>query len=290
MQVKILVAVALVALMATSLWPPFSTGPAEAAGGSTQSTVSIFLNCPGGISFSLPSAQGSCGAGNYTAVYSGIAEALVLNKTSRFYISSAVAGGLKVTFSLTDVTSGKLLFNGVGYGSTTGGTCTSPGVVKPTSFTLSSNTVNSGDTLRVSLKLDFSVPGTSPTFCSGGAAATLVSVGTTLVPGTDQVVLDTTLASGKARQASLSGYQGISETYVNTGSTSVTALVIGVVSKASAGTTAVLSTSISVAPGVNVTAFLTLGQYPSGTYTVTLFAISGSNVPISTAVSVTVTV
>jgi hypothetical protein len=52
----------------------------------------------------------------------------------------------------------------------------------------------------------------------------------------------------------------------------------------------VLTTSVMVSPRASVTAFLPLGNYHSGTYSITVVAITSSEVPLSTPASGTVTV
>jgi len=261
--------------------PVMSTGPA------LQSSVSAYLNCPA-ISFAAPGASGPCSPGNYTAIYSGVSQTIGTSQNSLFYLASAM-GGVKVTFSLTDATTGKLLINGVGYGSISGGTCSTPDLIVPTSFAPTSNVVNSGDSLKASFGVIFTGTGT-PSFCSGGASATLISVGTTVVQGATQPLLTTTLTAGTARQTTLSGFTGVAESYKNTGSSGITAIVVGVLKNFAGSTVDVLTTSVTASPNGNVTAFLPFKQYPSGTYTVTLIAIAGSNVPVSTSVETTATV
>jgi hypothetical protein len=263
-------------------------GPAPAMGTtSVQSSVSVFLNCPS-ISFAAPGASASCGAGNYTAIYSGISQTFASTQDSLFYLASAT-GGVKVTFNLTDVTTGKLLFHGVGYGSLSGGSCTSPNLIVPASFASSSNTLSSGDTVKASLGTVFTGTGT-PTFCSGGSTATLISVGTTVAFGSSQPFLTTTLTAGSARQTTLSGFAGVGVSYKNTGSTAVTAIVVGVVKNFAGSSVDVLTTSVAASANANVTAFLPFRSYPPGTYTVTVIAILTSNVPVSTVAETTATV
>ncbi|HEV2138953.1 MAG TPA: hypothetical protein VGR53_08925 [Nitrososphaerales archaeon] len=209
-------------------------------------------------------------------------------QNSLFYLASA-NGGVKVTFSLMDVTTGKLLINGVGYGSISGGTCSSPNLIVPTSFTSSSNALNSGDTVKASLGITFTGTGT-PAFCSGGNSATLISVGTTVLLGSNQPLLTTTLSPGTAKQTTLSGFTGVAESYKNTGSVGITAIVVGVLKNFAGSTVDVLTTSVTASPGGNVTAFLPFKQYSPGTYTVAIIAISGSNVPVSTVAQATATV
>jgi hypothetical protein len=254
---------------------------------SVQSSVSVFLNCPA-ISFAAPGASATCGAGNYTAIYSGVSQTFGSTQNSVFYLASAT-GGVKVTFILTDVTTGKLLINGVGYGSISGGSCTSPSLIVPASFTSSSNTLNSGDTVKVSLGTVFTGTGT-PMFCSGGATATLISAGTTVALGANQPLLTTTLTAGRAKQTTLSGFDGVAVSYKNTGSTAVTAIVVGVLKNFAGSSVDVLTTSVAASANANVTAFLPFRQYQPGTYTVTIIAILASNVPVSTVAETTATV
>jgi hypothetical protein len=261
--------------------------PAIGTGSAVQSSVSVFLACPA-ISFSSPGASASCAAGNYTAVYSGISQTIGSTQNSLFYLASA-NGGVKVTFGLTDVTTGKLLISGVGYGSISGGTCSAPDLVIPTSFTTTANALNSGDTVKAALGVVFTGTGT-PAFCSGGSASTLVSVGTTVALGSSQPLLTTTLTPGRARQTTLSGFTGIAESYKNTGSVSMTAIVVGVLKNFAGSTVDVLTTSVTASPNANVTAFLPFKQYSSGTYTVTIIAIASSDVPVSTVAQTTATV
>jgi hypothetical protein len=261
--------------------------PAMGIGSAVQSSVSVYLNCPS-ISFASNSASATCGAGNYTATYSGVSQTFGTTQNSLFYLSSAM-GGVKVTFSLNDVTTGKLLINGVGYGSISGGACSSPDLIVPSSFTSSTNVLNSGDTVKASLGITFTGTGT-PAFCSGGSGGTLISAGTTVVLGANQPYLTTTLTAGSAKQTTLSGFNGVAVSYKNTGSTGITAIVVGVLKNFAGSSVDVLTTSVAASPNANVTAFLPFNQYPSGTYTVTIIAILSSNVPVSTVAETTATV
>ncbi len=262
-----------------------SAGPATDP---VQSSVSAYLNCPSSLAFAIPSGSGSCPSGTYSAVYTGVSQAVGSTQDSVFYLASA-NGGVKVTFSVTDTTSTKVLIRGVGYGSISGGTCASPNVILPSSFTSTSSVINSGDTLKVFLNATFTGTGT-PAFCSGDGSATLVSIGTTPVTGSSTPLLTTVLSAGRATQTTLLGYQGVSVSYVNTGSATTTALVLGILKTSAGSTVDVLSTSITAAPNQNVTAFLPFRQYSPGTYSVTIIAMTGSEVPISTPVETSVMV
>lgn len=263
------------------------SAPVLGTGSAVQSSVSVYLNCPS-VSFASPGATASCGAGNYTAIYSGVSQTIGSTQNSLFYLASAT-GGVKVTFNLIDATTGKILINGIGYGSISGGTCSTPDLIVPTSFTASSNALNSGDMVKATLGITFTGTGT-PTFCSGGTSSTLISVGTTVLLGANQPLLTTTLTAGMARQTTLSGFGGVAESYKNSGSVEVTAIVVGVLKNFAGSTVDVLTTSVTASPNANVTAFLPFKQYASGTYTVTLIAIAGSNVPVSTVAETTATV
>lgn len=265
-----------------------SAGLARATSSSPQSSVSIYLDCPGSVALAFPASTGSCASGNYTGVYNGIDEIPLANITSIFYLASAT-GGVKVTFSLTDSTTGKLLLNGVGYGSMTGGTCSSPTPIVATKFVASSNTINSGDKLVATLNTTFTGTG-SPTFCSGGLDATLVSFKTTVLVGTSPPLLSNILTPGQPVQTTLLSFEGVEQNYTNTGSVAITAIVEGVVKNQAGSTVDILTTSISLAPGAKVAAFLPFKQYPSGSYTVTMVAITSSYVPISASTVAEVTV
>ena len=262
--------------------------PAAATSPPVQSSISIFLNCPGGIGFAFPASTSSCSSGNYTGVYGGIAEVPLANITSDFYLASAT-GGVKVTFSVTDGTSGKLLLSGVGYGAMTGGTCSSPTLVVATKFTPTSNTINSGDKLIASLNTTFTGTGT-PIFCSGGSDATLISFKTSVLTGSNQPLLSSLLVPGQPLQTTLGSYEGVAENYTNTGSVSLTVFVQGVLKNQAGGTVDILSTSITLPPGAEVTAFLAFKTYPAGSYTVTVVAITTSYVPISNSAVASVVV
>jgi hypothetical protein len=268
-----------------------------AANNAIQSSVSAFITCPAAISFASPSGAGSCLSGDFTGVYTGIAQTVGSTQDSVIYVASAT-GQVKVNYTLTDVTSGKVLLKWLGSGSISGGTCSSPSVVLPsspisgsTSFVISSgDVINSGDTLKVHL-IWTSLSGTgTPTFCSGGKNATLVSIGTTVVTGSSQPVLTSQLRAGTAYQTTLAGYNGVVETYINTGSANFTAQVLGVLKDSAGRTVDVLAASIIAAPNANVTAFLVFKQYASGSYTLTVFATTNQHVPVSSAAVATVSV
>jgi hypothetical protein len=141
--------------------------------------------------------------------------------------------------------------------------------------------------LRLSLNTTFTGTGT-PMFCSGGASATLVGAWST--PSGSNQYLTTALTAGTPTQTTLSGYQGVSIVYTSNSGTTITAVVLGILKIGSGSTVDILASSVTVAPGQSATAFLPFGQYPSGTYTITLVAITSANVPVSTSASTTVTV
>jgi hypothetical protein len=268
------------ALMAFLLVPAGLADRVDASGPNVPSAVSVFLTCPSNISFAMPAESGLCGSGNYTGIYSGISQTVVSNQSAAFYLAGDFVG-VKVTFGLTDLTTGKLLLNGVGYGSMENGTCSTPTRVVPVSTTVSNYTINSGDTLRAFLNTTFTGTGT-PTFCSGGGSPTHFSIGTMVVIGSVQPYLTTTLKAGAPSQTTLSGFPGVAISYFDSGSAGFSAVVVGVVKTSSGSTIDVLITSVTVSPGATTTAFLKLNQYPSGTYEVTVLAVTGSNVPVST--------
>jgi hypothetical protein len=285
---KLAFAVAVIAMLVLGFVPIVSLGAAHATSPGVQSTISVYLACNGSVAFAEPGAPASCVSGNYTGIYTGISQDVISNQTSVFFLAMAT-GGVKVTFSLTDVTTDELLIKGVGYGAISGGTCSSADSVVPSSTTVSTNVVSSGDTLRAALNTTFTGTGT-PTFCSGGNSSTLITLGTTVVGGQAQPPLSNLLRAGNPHQSTLFGFDGVAETYVNTGTSAFTAVVMGVVKNSSGSTIDVLISSASITPGANVTAFLKFDQYPSGTYTVDVLVTTSSNVPISTVRETTVTV
>jgi hypothetical protein len=269
--------------------------PVSAASG-VESSVSVFVNCPTSVSFAEPSASGACGSGNYTGTWSGVAQTVGSAQDSVFYLSAAT-GGVKVNYSLIDSTTGKFLVRWAGFGSISGGTCSAPSVVTPATQATNSawyaigtgNVISPGDKLSATFSIVFTGTGT-PTICSGAGSASVISLDTTVSASQVKPALTTTLQAGVAVQGMLGGYDGVSETYLNTGSTSVTALVLGVLKDSSGRTVDMLSTSITANPGATVTAFLPFKQYPSGSYTMTLIAITTLDAPISTVATASVTV
>jgi hypothetical protein len=280
-------------LVAMMILPMGNSVPVNATGPGIQSSISVYLNCADGIAFAEPGTTARCGSGNYTGVYTGVSQTVASNQTSVFFLAVAI-GGVKVTFSLTDVTTGKPLLNGVGYGSISGGTCSSPSIVKPVTVQVTTNVINSGDEVRASLGTVFTplnaTQNAAPVFCSGGTSATLVKIGTTILTGTGQQPLTNLLTAGTPYQTTLLGFSGAAETYVDTGSGGFTAVVMGVVKTSSGSTIDVLISSVTVTPGASVTAFLKFNQYPSGTYTIDVIAVTSSNVPVSTVQNTTITV
>ncbi len=245
-----------------------------------MSTVSAYLNCPEDISFALPAIDGSCSSGNYTSVYQGIAQEVATTQNSIFYLASAT-GGVKVTFLLIDLGTGKLIIKGVGYGSISGGTCQSPSIILPVYVNFTTNVISPGDNLELGVNTTFTGTGL-PTFCSGPTTPTVVSFGTTVVGVSSQPVLTTLLVAGTPSQATLLGYEGITEPFNYGGNGSVTAIVLGIVKDSAGSTVGVLSGSVTVSSGVQVTAFLPFKGLPSGSYTVTVIAISSQDIPVST--------
>jgi hypothetical protein len=279
---------ALIAALVFSLlsFPPVPF--AKASSPAPQTSVSVFLNCPSEISFALPESSGTCASGNYSGTYTGPTATPIANLTSEFYLSS-FTGGVKVTFSLTDVTSRNLVLSGVGYGNMSGGTCSSPTRVVATRFTPASNAIGSGDQLRVALSVTYTGTGT-PAFCSGGANATLISFAASM-SGVGNSLLTSLLTPGVPVETTIGSYRGLAQNYTNTGGTTITAIVQGVVKNQAGATVDVLSSSaITLSPGARVTAFLPFNNYPSGSYSVTTIAITISFIPISTAVVAEVSV
>ena len=264
--------------------------PAGATSPPVQSTISIFLACPSGVLFGAPSGSSTCGSGNYTATatYTGMNETMGSTQNSVFFLASAT-GGVKVMFNVTDVTTGDALIQGVGYGKMDGGSCASPTVVTPASFVPSSNQLRSGDKVKVNLTTLFTGTGT-PVLCSGGAAATVISFGTTISAGGGIAYLSTTLSAGNPIETTINGYKGVSEAYVNTAGVVITAIVVGVVKSSSGATVTIISSSVTAVPNISVVAFLPFGTLPSGTYSITLIAITSSDVPISSPITTTVAV
>jgi len=70
----------------------------------------------------------------------------------------------------------------------------------------------------------------------------------------------------------------------------LTVFVQGVLKNQAGGTVDILSTSITLPPGAEVTAFLAFKTYPAGSYTVTVVAITTSYVPISNSAVASVVV
>jgi hypothetical protein len=263
-------------------------GMATASAPGVQSTLSFYLSCSTSMSFAAPASASSCGGGTYSAIYSGVGEAAGQNRTSRIYMAEAT-GGVKVTFNLTDATTGSLVFKGVAYGTVSGGTCSAPSAISPTSFQTSSVTVGSGDRLALSLGIVFTGTGT-PTLCSGGASATLFSIGTTVVSGSSQAVLTTALTAGTPYQTTLEGFSGVAVIYTDTGNSPLTAFLYGDVHNSAGATVGVVTTSVATSPGVGATAFLALPQgLPSGTYTINIVAVTSTDIPVSTSQVATVT-
>lgn len=262
--------------------------PTGASAPPVQSTISIFLSCPSGIFFGAPPSSSNCGSGNFTATYTGVNETVGSSQNSVFFMASAT-GGVKVTFNVTDVTTGEPLIQGVGYGKMPGGDCSSPTPVTPASFTASNNQISTGDKIEASLEIIFTGTGT-PVFCSGGGAATVVSFETTVAGGKNLPLLTTTLAPGNPSETTLNGYRGLAETYVNTGGVATTAIVLGVVKSSSGATVQIISSSITLSAGANALAFLPIESLPSGTYTISMIVVTASGVPISTMVTTTAAV
>jgi hypothetical protein len=266
-----------------------AVGPV-AASGSTQSSVSAFISCPATISFDSPGGAGSCLYGDFTGVYTGVSQTVGSTQDSVFYMASAT-GQVGVNYTLTDLTSGKVLLKWLAAGSISGGTCSSPSAVVPSSpsanstyYVISSgDVINSGDTLKIHLVwTSFSGSG-SPTFCSGGSGPTLISISTTVATGSAPPVLANRLRAGTPHQTTLAGYTGVVQTYFNTGTANFTAVVLGVLKDSSGRTVDVLAASIVATPNANVTAFLVFKQYPSGSYSMTVFATTNQYVPVSSA-------
>jgi hypothetical protein len=82
----------------------------------------------------------------------------------------------------------------------------------------------------------------------------------------------------------------VQTTYTNTSNAPVTAIVYGVVHNSAGQTVYYTTATITVAAGGSATAYDVIAGLPSGTYSVTIFAVSTSGTAISTSSTVTVTI
>ena len=82
----------------------------------------------------------------------------------------------------------------------------------------------------------------------------------------------------------------VQASYTNTANAQITGIVYGVVRNAAGQTVQFTTATITPAAGQSVTAFLFLAGLPSGTYSVTVFAITPAGVAISTSSTVSVTI
>jgi hypothetical protein len=245
-----------------------------------SSSFSVFLNCTyGNITFSLPSTQGSCSQSFLYGKYTGIPQSVGGQQRAAFYATGAT-GKLNITYSVVDVTTSKTLFSGWAAGSVSGGSCSSPAVISGNGAVTTSTTMNTDDVLELELTPLFIGSG-SPVLCSGGSYPSLVTAGTTPLLGGLVPLLTTTLTPGMPRQASIGAYSGVSISYLNTASQTFTVLVYGVVRSGAGSLAGVVVTSISLSPNQNVTAFLAMRGFPSGSYTVTVFAVTTGDVPLT---------
>ena len=284
---RVAIGLALVLVMVAATFPS-GGAPEVDASSPMYSSMSFYLNCRSGLAFALPSESGACGSGNYSAVYNGVSQIVDSPQRFVFYLASA-QGSIVVTYSVTDETSHNLLARGSGYGSISGGTCANPSVSMPSTLSSSSNLISSGDKLQVFFNATFTGTGT-PMFCSGGASASLIGLRTIPVTGSNLPKLTTVLSAGTPKQTVLSGHPGVSVTYTSTVGVSMTAVVIGILKAPNGNVVDVLTTSVMVPQFYFATAFLPLGSYATGTYSITIIAITGSQVPISTSFSGSVSV
>ncbi len=100
----------------------------------------------------------------------------------------------------------------------------------------------------------------------------------------------TTLTPGTPYQTTINGQPTVAISFVNTYSSQLTAIVFATVQNSAGQTVYITTATITPMSEQNVTAYLVLAGLPSGTYTVTLFAITPTGVAISPVATETVTV
>jgi len=260
----------------------FGAAQASTSDTPSSSSFSIFLNCPSGnITFSLPSSQGSCSQSFLYGRYTGISQSVVGPPKAEFYAAGA-SGKLNVTYKLVDVTSSKTLLTGWAAGSVSGGSCSSPALLSGSGTAAPSAALSTDDTLELELT-PLLIGSGSPLLCSGGSYPSLVTAGTTPLLGGSVALLTTTLTPGTPRQASIGGYGGVSISYLNTAGQTFTVLVYGLVRGGTGSPVGIVVTSITLSPNQNVTAFLAMYGFQSGSYTVTVFAVTAGGVPLTSS-------
>lgn len=203
-----------------------------------------------------------------------------------FYAAGAT-GKLNVTFKVVDVSSSKTLLSGWAAGSVSGGDCSRPAEISSSGSAATSATLNTDDVVELELTPLFIGSGT-PVLCSGGSYPSFIASDTTPILGNSVALLTTTLTAGTPKQASIGAYTGVSISYFNTAGQTFTALVYGVVRGASGSISGVVVTSVSLSPSQNVTAFLAMRGFASGSYKVTVFAVTSSDVPLASVRTVQV--
>lgn len=112
----------------------------------------------------------------------------------------------------------------------------------------------------------------------------------TFTIGVPTGVGDTSLTPGTPTSTTVAGNPALSITYTNTLSTSITAFSFAVVTNSLGQIVYYTTASLSLSAGATGTAYLVLAGLPSGTYTVSIYAISSNNIVVSTTTSASVTI
>jgi len=226
-----------------------------------------------GVSFAIYTAQAtmSLSATSGSAGTTVTASALGLSAFSTYnLIWNFQQGSSANTFTGTAV--GSITANGVGQGSTT---FTVPSTAAAGTYPVALVSVTGLYFCQAGSTTNCPVLVSAPTFAVGGAGGTL---GTgTLTPGT-------------ASQTTLAGYPAVQIAFTNTISSPLTAVAFGVVKNAQGQIVDVTTSTIQFSASGSATAYLALAGLPSGTYTVSVFAVSSTNVVVSSVTNTSVSV
>lgn len=196
----------------------------------------------------------------------------------------ASATGLKASIGYNIVWDAALNSNGLTTGTIVGSFTSGGDGTGSSNFTIPAAAASGSHSVSL-LRTNQSLGATGITFRLVTPATVTVSIGGAVLQGTS-----TLTASGAATQINLSGAPALQITYNNNVASAVTGIVYAVVHNAAGQTVYYTTATITPGAGATVTAYLILAGLPSGTYSVTLFAVTPSGVAISATSTATATI
>jgi hypothetical protein len=240
----------------------------------TQTATQFGSNTVTGLAEFLLQASASL---NMTSAPSGhnvvaTAHGLVANSGYDILFAPYACGN---TASICGTIVGAILTNNNGAGA---GTFTVPSTIQTAS---GSQAVSSGQSYSVQLQpvgQTYIALASPPIFTPGSVSTTSCNTTSCLT------------ASGGSSSTTVGINKAVQTSFTNTSNAPITAIVYGVVHNAAGQTVYYTTATITAAAGGSVTAYDIIAGLPSGTYSVTIFAVSTSGTAISTTSTATVTI